>query len=276
MSVGKKEQEMNRQLCEASAVMQALRQTVMVKKELSRKAKLSIYQSIYVPTLTYVHQLWVMTERLRLPIQAAEWVSSVGWLGVASEIGWGARTSGGSSELSGCSFVSKEACWGGPGIWLGCLLDASLWRFSRHVQLEGDPGETQDSLEGLLYTSLGLGTTWVPPGGAWGCCWAEGCLEGPTELAATATWPQIRGGQWMSGWVDGWMDGWMYGCYGALPTPSSSDKTSIAYLLQPFNGNAPDLLFCFGFFVFFWDGKQAFESLSWWIQEDKVSQWFTT
>ncbi|KAK3535695.1 hypothetical protein QTP70_020572, partial [Hemibagrus guttatus] len=35
----------------------------MVKKELSRKAKPSIDQSIYVPTLTYGHELWVMTER---------------------------------------------------------------------------------------------------------------------------------------------------------------------------------------------------------------------
>ncbi|KAK3560073.1 hypothetical protein QTP86_033796, partial [Hemibagrus guttatus] len=38
--------------------------SVVVKKELSRKAKLSIYQSIYVPTLTYGHELWVMTKRL--------------------------------------------------------------------------------------------------------------------------------------------------------------------------------------------------------------------
>ncbi len=43
-----------------------------MKKELSRKAKLSIYRSIYVPTLTYGHELWVMTERTRSRIQAAE------------------------------------------------------------------------------------------------------------------------------------------------------------------------------------------------------------
>ncbi|KAL0153242.1 hypothetical protein M9458_051417, partial [Cirrhinus mrigala] len=44
---------------------------VVVKKELSCKAKLSIYRSLYVPTLTY-GQLWVMTERIRSRIQAAE------------------------------------------------------------------------------------------------------------------------------------------------------------------------------------------------------------
>lgn len=52
--------------------MQTLYQTVVVKRELSGKAKLSIYQWIYVPTLTYDHNLWVVTNRLRLWIQVAE------------------------------------------------------------------------------------------------------------------------------------------------------------------------------------------------------------
>ncbi|KAI3355759.1 hypothetical protein L3Q82_004331 [Scortum barcoo] len=52
--------------------MRSVYRTVVVKKELSRKAKLSIYRSIYVPTLTYGHELWVMTERTRSWIQAAE------------------------------------------------------------------------------------------------------------------------------------------------------------------------------------------------------------
>ncbi|TWW59969.1 hypothetical protein D4764_05G0000590 [Takifugu flavidus] len=39
------------------------RRSVVVKRELSRKAKLSIYRSIFVPTLTYGHELWVMTKR---------------------------------------------------------------------------------------------------------------------------------------------------------------------------------------------------------------------
>lgn len=47
--------------------------TVVVKRELSQKEKLSIYQSIYVPTLTYGHELWVVTERsARLLIQVDE------------------------------------------------------------------------------------------------------------------------------------------------------------------------------------------------------------
>ncbi len=44
----------------------------MVKRELSQKAKLSIYWSIFVPTLSYGHELWVVTERTRSQVQAAE------------------------------------------------------------------------------------------------------------------------------------------------------------------------------------------------------------
>ncbi|KAK0151090.1 Arf-GAP with coiled-coil, ANK repeat and PH domain-containing protein 3 [Merluccius polli] len=45
------EGEMDRWIGAESAVMLALYRAVVVKRELSRKAKLSIYQSIYVPTL---------------------------------------------------------------------------------------------------------------------------------------------------------------------------------------------------------------------------------
>ena len=53
------------------AVMRTLKRSVVVERELSQKAKLSIYRSIF-PTLTYGHELWVETERMRLRIQAAE------------------------------------------------------------------------------------------------------------------------------------------------------------------------------------------------------------
>ncbi|XP_051775984.1 uncharacterized protein LOC127526050 [Erpetoichthys calabaricus] len=72
MSEGRMEREIDRRIGAASTVMRALHRSVVVKKELSRKAKLSIYQSIYVPTLTYGHELWVVTERTRSRIQAAE------------------------------------------------------------------------------------------------------------------------------------------------------------------------------------------------------------
>ncbi|KAK3525741.1 hypothetical protein QTP70_007388 [Hemibagrus guttatus] len=69
-SEGRMDREIDRRIGAAAAVMQSMYWSVVVKKELSRKAKLLIYQSIYVPTLTYGHELWVMTERMppgRLP-----------------------------------------------------------------------------------------------------------------------------------------------------------------------------------------------------------------
>jgi len=65
--------EMERRIGAASAVIRALYRSILMKRELSRKAKrelsrkakLSIYWSIYVPTLTYGHKLWVVTERTR-------------------------------------------------------------------------------------------------------------------------------------------------------------------------------------------------------------------
>ncbi|KAK3533819.1 hypothetical protein QTP70_031294 [Hemibagrus guttatus] len=69
---GRMDGEIDRRIGAAAAVMRSMYRSVVVKKELSRKAKLSIYQSIYVPTLTYGHELWVMTERVRSRIQAAE------------------------------------------------------------------------------------------------------------------------------------------------------------------------------------------------------------
>ncbi|KAK3540202.1 hypothetical protein QTP70_028393 [Hemibagrus guttatus] len=71
-SEGRMDCEIDRWIGAAAAVMRSMYRSVVVKKELSWKAKLSIYQSIYVPTLTYGHELWVMTERVRSRIQAAE------------------------------------------------------------------------------------------------------------------------------------------------------------------------------------------------------------
>ena len=44
----------------------------MTKRELSKKAKLAIFRSIFVPILTYGHESWVMTERMRSQVQASE------------------------------------------------------------------------------------------------------------------------------------------------------------------------------------------------------------
>ena len=56
-SEGKMGREIDRRIGAASAVMRALRRSVMARRELSRKAKLSVYQLIFVSTLTYGHEL---------------------------------------------------------------------------------------------------------------------------------------------------------------------------------------------------------------------------
>lgn len=64
-SEGVLELEVDRRIRAAGAVLQSLHRTVVMKRELSKKAKLSIYRSIFIPTLTYGHERWVMTERTR-------------------------------------------------------------------------------------------------------------------------------------------------------------------------------------------------------------------
>ncbi|KAK0138170.1 putative uncharacterized transposon-derived protein F52C9.6 [Merluccius polli] len=71
-SEGRMEREIDRRIGAASAVMWTLHGSVVMKRELSRKAKLSIYQSVFVPALTYGHELWVVTKRTRSWVQTAE------------------------------------------------------------------------------------------------------------------------------------------------------------------------------------------------------------
>ena len=52
--------------------MQALHYSVVMKRELSKKVKLSVFKTVFVPILTYGHESWVMTERMRSQTQASE------------------------------------------------------------------------------------------------------------------------------------------------------------------------------------------------------------
>ena len=52
--------------------MRALHYSVVMKRELSKKAKLSIFKAVFVPILTYGHESWLMTERMRSQVQASE------------------------------------------------------------------------------------------------------------------------------------------------------------------------------------------------------------
>ena len=52
--------------------MRQLHRPVVLKRELCTKAKLSIFRLVYVPILTYGHECWIMNEKVRSRVQAAE------------------------------------------------------------------------------------------------------------------------------------------------------------------------------------------------------------
>ena len=70
-SDGRRDEELDTRIGKASAVMRALHYSVVMKRELSKKAKLSIFKAVFVPILTDGHA-WVMTERMRSQVQASE------------------------------------------------------------------------------------------------------------------------------------------------------------------------------------------------------------
>ena len=43
-----------------------------MKRELSKKTKLPIFKTVVIPVLTYGHESWVMTDRVRSQVQASE------------------------------------------------------------------------------------------------------------------------------------------------------------------------------------------------------------
>lgn len=72
MSGERMEPEIDKWIGSVSAMMQILYWSVVVKRELNQKRKLLICWSISVPTITYGHELWVVTERTRSQIQLVE------------------------------------------------------------------------------------------------------------------------------------------------------------------------------------------------------------
>ena len=59
-SDGRQDEELDTRIGKTSAVMRALLYSVVMKRELSIKEKLSIFIAVFVPILTYGHESWVM------------------------------------------------------------------------------------------------------------------------------------------------------------------------------------------------------------------------
>lgn len=121
--------------------------SVVVKKELSVKAKLSVYQSVYVPTLTC--EPWVVTERVRLLIQVVE-------------IGRGA--------WSQCRATTYQKDTVGHLGWMppGRLKGEVLWTFST--------GRKPQGRSRTFMSSAVLGRPHCGQGKSWERYWREGGL----------------------------------------------------------------------------------------------------
>ena len=52
--------------------MRQLYRSMVLKRELCTKATLFVLRSVFVPILTYGHECWIITERVRSRVQAAE------------------------------------------------------------------------------------------------------------------------------------------------------------------------------------------------------------
>uniref|UniRef100_A0A8C6MJY5 Reverse transcriptase domain-containing protein n=1 Tax=Nothobranchius furzeri TaxID=105023 RepID=A0A8C6MJY5_NOTFU len=180
-SEGRRDWEIDRRIGSASAVMRMVSRSIMVKRELSQKARLSIYWSIYVPILTYGHELWVMTERTRLRIQAVEmsFLRRVAGLSLRDRVrssdireGLGVELLLLRIERSQLRLFGQDASWTPP--WGGV---------SGMSCRQETPGLTQDTLE-RLHLQSGPGTPWGPAGGIGGGGCGEDSLELPSGDAA--------------------------------------------------------------------------------------------
>ena len=69
---GRQDEKLDARIGKACAVMQALHNSVVMKRKSSKLAKLSIFKTVFVCILTYGHESWVMTKSVRSQVQASE------------------------------------------------------------------------------------------------------------------------------------------------------------------------------------------------------------
>ena len=71
-SDGRQNSGLDIRIGKASTVMRQLHRIVVLKRELYTKAKLFMFRSVYIPIVTYGHECWIINEKVRSRIQAAE------------------------------------------------------------------------------------------------------------------------------------------------------------------------------------------------------------
>ena len=70
-SDGKQDNELDTHIGKANVVMHQLYQISRTEMRAVYEGKLSVFRSVFVPVLTYGHECWVMTEKVRSQVQAA-------------------------------------------------------------------------------------------------------------------------------------------------------------------------------------------------------------
>ena len=69
---GRMESELERRIGRAATAVGSLRKMVFGNKELSSEAKMTVYNAVVVPTLVYGCETWVLKDRDKTRLQAAE------------------------------------------------------------------------------------------------------------------------------------------------------------------------------------------------------------
>ena len=69
---GRQNSELDIRIGKTSAVIRQVHRSVVLKRELCTRARLSIFRSVYVPILTYGRECWIVNEKVRSRVQAAE------------------------------------------------------------------------------------------------------------------------------------------------------------------------------------------------------------
>ena len=69
---GRRNKQIDTRIGKANVFLRELYCSVVIKRKLSNTVKLSIFKSVFAPILTYVHESWVMAERMLPQLQAAE------------------------------------------------------------------------------------------------------------------------------------------------------------------------------------------------------------
>jgi cysteinyl-tRNA synthetase len=82
---GKEDTEINQRISAATKLYHTLGKIFIGKKEITRKTKMTVYQTIFRPVLTFGSESWVMTERQKNRMQAIEMKSHRTTLGITKK-----------------------------------------------------------------------------------------------------------------------------------------------------------------------------------------------